>query len=117
MYTEASKRGFDLTHLVRWMAEGPATLAGCQNRKGRLAAGCDADFVIFDPETEFVVTADKLFYRHPISPYLEETLRGVVRATYLRGTPVFRAGEFPGEPIGQEFHKLRPAAALLQPLK
>ena len=110
MYTEAAKRGFALTNIARWMAEGPATLAGCQKRKGRLAAGHDADFVVFDPESEFVVSTDRLFYRHPVSPYLGETLRGVVRATYLRGTQVFKDGEFPGVPIGQEFHKLGSAA-------
>lgn len=103
MYTEASNRGFALTDIARWMAEGPAALAGCHKRKGRLAAGYDADFVVFDPESEFVVSAERLFYRHPVSPYLGEKLHGVVRATYLRGRPVFRDGEFPGEPIGQEY--------------
>jgi allantoinase len=102
MWTEASKRGFTLAHLAVWMAEGPARLAGCGNRKGRIAAGYDADFVVFDADREFVVTEDKLYYRHPVSPYLGETLRGVVKATYLRGNPVFAAGDFPGEPRGRE---------------
>jgi len=110
MYTEASKRGFALTDIARWMAEGPATLAGCEKHKGQLAAGYDADFVVFDPESEFVVSTERLFYRHPVSPYLGEKLRGVVKTTYLRGTPVFSDGEFPGEPIGREFHKLGSAA-------
>jgi len=102
MFSEASRRGFTLADIARWMASGPATLAGCQHRKGSLAPGYDADFVIFDPEAEFAVTADRLFYRHAVSPYLGETLRGVVKATYLRGVPVFRDGEFPGEPMGEE---------------
>ncbi len=103
MWTEASKRGFTLLDLARWMAAGPARLAGCDTRKGRLAAGYDADFVVFDSDREFVVTEDKLHYRHPVSPYLGETLRGVVKATYLRGNPVFAEGEFPGEPGGREY--------------
>jgi allantoinase len=103
MWTEADKRGFTLLDLARWMAAEPARLAGCDTRKGRVAAGYDADFVVFDPEAEFIVTADRLRYRHPVSPYLGETLRGVVRATYLRGNPVFSAGEFPGEPSGREY--------------
>jgi len=103
MWTEASKRGLTLIDLARWMAEEPARLAGCDSRKGRLAAGYDADFVVFDPDREFNVTEDRLHYRHPISPYLGETLRGVVKATYLRGNLVFAAGEFPGEPIGLEY--------------
>jgi len=105
MHTEAIYRGFSLIDIARWMAAAPANLAGCHAHKGRLAAGYDADFVIFDPETEFVVTEDRLHYRHPVSPYLGEKLRGEVKATYLRGNLVFSGGEFPGEPIGVE-HRL-----------
>ena len=102
MWTEAEQRGFSLTHLVGWMAERPAWLAGCNSQKGRLAAGCDADFVVFDPEAEFTVTSDRLHHRHKISPYLGETLRGTVRRTYVRGTLVYRDGEFVGAPAGRE---------------
>jgi len=107
MWTEASVRGFTLRDIARWMAERPARLAGCDARKGRIAAGYDADFVVFEPDAEFVVTKDRLYQRHPISPYLGETLRGVVRATYLRGSAVFADGEFPGEPSGKEHRQLR----------
>ena len=105
MHTEASKRGFTLSDLARWMSEAPATLAGCDKRKGRLAAGFDADFVVFNPETEFVVTENRLHYRHHVSPYLGEILRGEVKATYLRGNLIFSEGEFPGEPIGVEHRR------------
>jgi len=103
MWTEASQRGFTLVDLAQWMAAGPARLSGCDNRKGRIAAGFEADFVVFDADREFIVTEDKLHYRHAVSPYLGETLRGVVKATYLRGNPVFTEGEFPGEPRGHEY--------------
>lgn len=103
MWTEASQRGFTLLDLAHWMAAGPAGLAGCDTRKGRIAAGYDADLVIFEPEREFVVTEDRLHYRHPVSPYLGETLRGVVKTTYLRGAPVFSEGAFPGEAAGREY--------------
>ena len=103
MWTEASARGFALSDIARWMAEGPARLAGCHARKGRIAAGCDADFVVFEPEAEFVVAKERLHQRHPVSPYLGEKLRGVVRATYVRGKLVFAEGRFPGEPTGKEY--------------
>jgi len=105
MHTEAGTRGHGLRDLARWMGEGPARLAGCQKRKGRIAAGYDADFVVFDSESDFVVSADRLHYRHPVSPYMGEKLRGVVRATYLRGQMVFKDGEFPGEPVGLEYRQ------------
>ncbi|MGD0566924.1 MAG: allantoinase AllB [Candidatus Sulfotelmatobacter sp.] len=107
MWTEASRRGFSLSDIARWMAEGPARLAGAQMHKGQIAPGFDADFVIFDPEDEFVVTEERLHYRHPLSPYLGERLRGIVKATYLRGEPVFIGGRFPEEAVGREF-RLRP---------
>jgi allantoinase len=105
MYTEASKRGFSLSDIANWMSEAPANLAGCHAQKGRLARGHHADFVVFDPESEFLVSEDRLHYRHPVSPYLGEKLRGVVKATYLRGRKVFGDGEFPGEPIGMEYRR------------
>ena len=111
MWTEAGERGFTLRDVSRWMAAAPARLAGCDTRKARIAAGCDADFVVFDPDREFVVTEERLHYRHRVSPYLGETLRGLVKATYLRGNPVFAEGEFHGEPAGREYavtHQIKP---------
>jgi len=103
MYTEAIARGFSLPDIARWMGEGPARLAGCHFQKGRIAEGYDADFVIFDTEDEFVVNESQLYYRHPVSPYMGERFRGVVKATYLRGEAVFQGGLFPGHPAGREF--------------
>jgi allantoinase len=73
MWTEASRRGFSLMEIARWMAHGPARLAGCHSRKGRIAAGYDADLVVLDAEATFKVTPDLLHYRHLMSPYLGET--------------------------------------------
>jgi allantoinase len=111
MWTEASNRGFTLLDIARWMVAAPARLVGCEMPKGRIAAGFDADFVVFDPEREFVVTEERLHYRHPLSPYMGEKLRGVVKATYLRGKPVFLEGEFPGKPAGREFRAMHAISA------
>src|ERR1700720_18891 len=102
MWTEANGRGFTLIDIARGVAEGPARLAGCGSRKGRIAKGLDADLVVFEPEAEFVATEDRLSYRHRVSPYLGERLQGVIKATYLRGDCVFADGEYPGEPGGRE---------------
>jgi allantoinase len=103
MWTEASRRGFSLVDIARWMAERPAKLANLEERKGRLAAGLDADMVIFDSEAEWAVTPAELYYRHPISPYLGERLRGKVLMTFLRGACVYKHGSFPNELRGREY--------------
>jgi allantoinase len=103
MWTEAGRRGFSLIDIARWMAEGPAELAGLEERKGRLAVGLNADMVVFDPEAEWVVTPADLHYRHAISPYLGERLRGRVLMTFLRGECVYKEGSFPAELRGREY--------------
>jgi allantoinase len=100
LWTEARARGFALSHLARWMAEAPARLAGLGQRKGRLAAGHDADLVVFDPEAEWTVDAGSLQHRHKLTPYAKRTLRGVVEQTFLRGRRVFCRGCFEGPPAG-----------------
>jgi len=102
IHTECLDRGFTLDDIVRWMSNAPAALAGISHRAGALKAGRDANFIVFDPEAEFLVTADRLHYRHAISPYLNETLRGVVKATYLRGETVYRECSFAPRPSGRE---------------
>ena len=102
IYTECCHRGFTLDDIVRWMSSAPAALAGISHRAEALEAGRDANFLIFDTDAEFIVTTDKLHYRHAISPYLNETLRGVTRATYLRGEAVYREGSFVLKPSGRE---------------
>jgi allantoinase len=102
IHTECLHRGFTLDEIVRWMSSAPAALAGINHQAGALEAGRDANFVIFDTDAEFTVTADKLHYRHAISPYLNETLHGIVKATYLRGEAVYSDGSFAPKPSGRE---------------
>jgi allantoinase len=102
VWTDASSRGFTLEHIARWMSAAPAALAGLSDRIGSLAPGHEANFVVLDPDAEFTVTPEKLHYRHAISPYMGERLRGVVEATYLRGEPVYRDGKFISSARGRE---------------
>jgi allantoinase len=102
VWTDASRRGFGLGDVARWMSSAPAALAGLSARAGALGAGREANFVVFDPDAEFTVTADKLHYRHAVSPYMGEKLKGVVAATYLRGEPVYRDGSFVAGARGRE---------------
>jgi allantoinase len=114
IWTEMCRRGLPLDDLARWMSAEPAKLAGIARRKGAIAVGYDADLVVFDPDVEFTLSAEDLHYRHPVSPYLGERLRGMVLATYLRGIPVFKEGLFPDPPIGREKRRDEKLAAPAQ---
>jgi len=102
IWTEMRARGLPLGDLARWMSTGPAELAGLKERKGAIAAGCDADLVVFDPDAGFILKVEDLQYRHLVSPYLGEKLFGKVRATFLRGRAVYHEGSFPDPPLGME---------------
>jgi allantoinase len=102
VWSEARIRGFGLNDLTPWMSSAPAALAGIGDQAGALLPGRDANFVVFDPDATFTVEADKLHYRHAVSPYLGETLHGVVRATFLRGKAAFEGGDVIGPPRGRE---------------
>ena len=88
----ARRRGFGLVDLARWLASAPADLAGLGHRKGRIAPGQDADFVVFDPDGVTEVDQSRLRQRHPLTPYHGMSLAGRVVATYLRGAQVHGDG-------------------------
>lgn len=84
VWTNASARGFGLDDLVRWCSTGPARMAGLA-RKGAIAVGNDADFVVWDPGETFTVTPEIIRHRHKVTPYLGAELRGVVKETWVGG--------------------------------
>ncbi len=85
VWTEAARRGHTLAEVVTWMAARPASFVGLA-RKGRIAPGADADLAVVAPDATFTVGA--LHHRNPLTPYGGRELRGLVRRTWLRGSPV-----------------------------
>ncbi|WP_338875769.1 allantoinase AllB [Spirosoma sp. SC4-14] len=100
LWTAARQRGFSVTDIANWLSEKPAQLAGLAATKGKIAAGYDADLVVWNPNQSFIVTEDAIFHRHKMTPYLHQPLYGVVEQTYLAGTCVFGAGSFLKEQMG-----------------
>lgn len=110
LWTEGRKRGVSIGQIVDWLSLKPAVHANLIHVKGSIEAGKDADFVIFDPESEFLVrhckcitvmpsrdssliciqvTSDILHFKNKISPYIGKTLSGRVEKTILRGQVVW----------------------------
>lgn len=81
--------GLSLIDLTRLLSAKTARLAGLDHRKGRIAVGLDADLVIWDPDADVEVTKELLHFRHKMSPYLGQVLRGRIETTVLRGRAVY----------------------------
>jgi allantoinase len=107
LWTECTRRELTLSQLAEWTSAAPARLAGLATQVGSIEPGKHANLVAFDPEAIFTLTEDMLHYRHKISPYLGETLRGSVRSTWLRGQRIFTrtptGDTFPSTPFGREY--------------
>jgi allantoinase len=108
VWTEARAHGYAVTHLAKWLCAGPARLAGLSGKKGTIAVGCDADFVIWDADAKFIVESAQLHHRHKVTPYAGRELAGRLEATFLRGRKIFERGEFAAGPVG---HVLQRGAA------
>ncbi|MBH1938349.1 allantoinase AllB [Streptomyces sp. AV19] len=91
VWTEARRRGHTLDDVARWMATGPAALAGLA-RKGAVEAGRDADLTVLAPDETFTVDPAALHHRNPVTAYAGRTLYGVVRSTWLRGRRIHHRG-------------------------
>ncbi len=102
LWTAMRQRNVGIERAAEWMCAAPSRLAGISGCKGTLAAGADADFVVFDPDAAWTVTPGDLHFRHKLSPYLGVELQGRVMETWLRGEAVFRSGEFLGKARGRE---------------
>jgi allantoinase len=99
VWTAARARGHAPGELVEWLSAAPSRLAGLA-RKGAIAAGHEADLVVWSPESTFEVNAEALHHRHKLTPYAGRTLAGVVEATYLAGEKIFERGRLIGPPRG-----------------
>ncbi|HEX2862394.1 MAG TPA: allantoinase AllB [Lacunisphaera sp.] len=102
MHACAATADRDFPVLAAVLARNVARRFRLDARKGRLAEGLDADFSLVEPGAPHKITADELWTRHPISPYVGRTTQARVTHTYLRGCPVWTDGRVaPGAPKGQ----------------
>lgn len=86
------KRGLALPDLVRMTAGNPARIFGLYPRKGSLLPGADADLVVVDPDAEWELTVDDLFYKNKHSAYVGRRFKGRVVQTLVRGQTVYAEG-------------------------
>jgi dihydropyrimidinase len=85
--------------LTRWVeiaATTPARMFGLYPRKGVIAAGSDADIVIYDPSASQVLSAATHHMNVDYSAYEGWEITGRVQTTLSRGRVVVDGGQFAG---------------------
>jgi dihydropyrimidinase len=94
---------------VELASRNPARIFGHYPGKGALAAGSDADVIVYDPVGETTINPGDYDNGTGDSVYAGLPLLGRIRAVLLRGRLIVSEGQFlAGEPIGRYL----PASAL-----
>ncbi|MFN8393569.1 MAG: allantoinase AllB [Bacteroidia bacterium] len=93
-WTGAKQRGFSIEDVASWMSSNVARFLELDGSKGKIAAGYDADLVVWNPEATCNTAAESIHHRHPVSPYAGMNLQGQVLQTYVGGNLVFDHGAF-----------------------
>jgi allantoinase len=90
LFSEGVSAGrLTIERLVELTSARPAAFFGIDHRKGALREGFDADFVVFDDNVQWEVRGSELHNLNRYTPFENHQLTGRVRATYVRGRPVF----------------------------
>ncbi|HKF49338.1 MAG TPA: dihydropyrimidinase [Terracidiphilus sp.] len=87
-----------LNRFVEIVSTAPARIFGMYPKKGVLAAGSDADIVLWDPNAEYTITAATHHMRVDYSMFEGFKVRGNARDVYSRGELIVSKGQFIGKP-------------------
>ncbi|NOY07380.1 MAG: dihydropyrimidinase [Spirochaetes bacterium] len=102
LHTEGVVKGrISLERMVEVLSTNTARIFGLES-KGEIAAGKDADIVIFDPDRKFTITQSKLHMNVDYTPYEGMEMRGMPYLVYSRGRQVAKWQDDHVEFTGQE---------------
>jgi dihydropyrimidinase len=98
LFSEGVGKGrIDIHRFVDLTATRAAQLYGCYPKKGTIAPGSDADLAIWDPDQEFVITAEAMHDDVGYTPYEGRTVKGMPTTVISRGRVVVEDGELRAE--------------------
>lgn len=104
MTTETiSTRQLGWEFLAKIGAENTARIFGIYPKKGVIAEGSDADFVLIDPEARWTMSATLFPQRSDFSIFEGWPIRGRVTSTFVRGRKVAENGQVVAEPPHGQF--------------
>ncbi len=90
--------------VIKLTSLGPAKVIGI-DRWGCIHEGCVASYTIVDLTSEIIVDPNKFYSKAKFSPYRGRRLRGVVKATVVRGYVVFRNDDLDEKPVPEPLTK------------
>lgn len=94
MYTYGVAAGrISAEKMAALLSETPAKLYGVYPRKGHIAAGADADIVVYEPQGKTVITAADQVANVDYAPYEGWEIAGHIAQVYLRGTLAVEEGK------------------------
>jgi dihydropyrimidinase len=103
-YDGGVNRGrLSLVRLVQVLCENPARIFGLYPKKGTVAAGSDADLVVFDPTREFTIRAENQHSNAQYTLYEDHTVLGWPEMSFQRGHRVLSEGEIVAQPGQGQF--------------
>jgi dihydropyrimidinase len=82
---------------VRMLSTNDAKLMGMFPQKGILAAGSDADIVLWDPNASYVLHAGDLHMGTDYTPFEDFHITGKLTHTLIRGNIIVEDGKFVGD--------------------
>jgi dihydropyrimidinase len=92
------KGNFSINRFVELVSTAPARIFGMYPKKGVLAAGSDADVVLWDAKEELTISAATHHMRVDYSMFEGFQVRGNARDVYSRGELIVSGGRFIGKP-------------------
>ena len=96
LYSKVAAGELDISRLASLCCAEPARLFGLYPRKGVIAVGSDADFVIIDPAAKKTLTFDMLHENTDYTPYEGMPITGYPVMTISRGEIIVENGRFTG---------------------
>lgn len=91
LFSEGVKRGLSYADIARMTAAKPAERFGLEG-KGALEVGRDADIVLLDPDSQWVVRAEDSESAQDYTPFEGFNMTAKVTDVFLRGTQILKEG-------------------------